>query len=144
MYWLFGDIRDINASFNDFTHKHSTAFEDSGIVSFNFVNGGMGCINYSTAVWDTNFESSITIIGAKGSVKLGGQYMDKVEYCNIENYEMPELEPVNPPNDYGHYKGSAANERKQLRQMELGSAPCSSQREDTCIRGTPLREPCMA
>ena len=35
--------------------------------------------------------------------------MDKVEFCNIEGYEMPELPAVNPPNDYGHYKGSAAN-----------------------------------
>ena len=35
--------------------------------------------------------------------------MKEVENCNIENYEMPELEPSNPPNDYGPYKGSAAN-----------------------------------
>ncbi|MFZ4613300.1 MAG: Gfo/Idh/MocA family protein, partial [Bacteroidia bacterium] len=79
MYWLFGDITDINAKFNDFTHKHSTQFEDSGLVNFNFIGGGMGCINYSTAVWDSNLESSLTIIGSKGSVKVGGQYMDKVE-----------------------------------------------------------------
>ena len=52
---------------------------------------------------------SITIIGSKGSIKVGGQYMDKVEYCNIQDYAMPELAPVNAPNDYGDYKGSAAN-----------------------------------
>jgi predicted dehydrogenase len=109
MYWLFGDIKDIKARFNDFTHKDITEFEDSGFINFNFVNGGMGAINYSTAVWDTNLESSITIIGSKGSVKLGGQYMNEVEYCHIENYEMPQLEETNPPNDYGPYKGSAAN-----------------------------------
>lgn len=109
MYWLFGDIKDIQAKFKDFTHKENTDFEDSGIVSFNFINGGMGCINYSTAVWDKNLESSLTIIGEKGSVKIGGQYMNDVEYCHIKDYEMPKLEPVNPPNDYGQYKGSAAN-----------------------------------
>lgn len=109
MYWLFGDITDINARFNDFTHKGITDFEDSGFINFNFVNGGMGAINYSTAVWDTNLESSITIIGSKGSIKLGGQYMNEVEYCHIKDYTMPELEETNPPNDYGPYKGSAAN-----------------------------------
>jgi predicted dehydrogenase len=109
MYWLFGDITDINAKFDDFTHKKTTAFEDSGIVNFSFVNGGLGCINYSTAVWDSNLESSITIIGEKGSVKIGGQYMNEVEYCHIKDYQMPELPPVNPANDYGSYKGSAAN-----------------------------------
>ena len=109
MYWLFGDIKDVSARFEDFTHKGITEFEDSGFISFNFVNGGMGTINYSTAIWDKNLESSITIIGSKGSVKLGGQYMNEVEYCHIKDYEMPELEATNPPNDYGPYKGSAAN-----------------------------------
>ena len=110
MYWLFGDIKNINASFQNFTHKTNTEFvDDSGIVSFEFMSGGMGVLNYSTAIWDKNLESSITIIGEKGSVKVGGQYMDKVEYCHIKDYVMPELAPSNPPNDYGAYKGSAAN-----------------------------------
>lgn len=109
MYWLFGDITDINARFSDFTHQGITEFEDSGFINFNFVNGGMGSINYSTAVWDKNLESSITIIGSKGSIKLGGQYMNEVEYCHIKEYTMPQLEETNPPNDYGPYKGSAAN-----------------------------------
>jgi len=109
MYWLFGDIDNIQAKFNDFTHQNSTDFEDSGFVSFDFVNGGMGSLNYSTAVANQNLESSITIIGEKGSVKIGGQYMNEVEVCNIEGYEMPQLKAANPPNDYGPYKGSAAN-----------------------------------
>lgn len=109
MYWLFGDIKDIQAKFNDFIHKDSTDFEDSGFVNFNFTNGGMGAINYSTAVWDTNLESSMTIIGKNGSVKIGGQYMNEVDYCHIKDYVMPELAPSSPANDYGAYKGSAAN-----------------------------------
>lgn len=109
MYWLFGDIKDIQAKFENFSHKNSIEFEDSGFVNFNFVNGGMGSINYSTSVWDANLESSITIIGNKGSIKIGGQYMNEVEHCHIENYTMPELAASNPPNDYGPYKGSAAN-----------------------------------
>ncbi len=62
MYWLFGDICNIQAKFADFNHKSLTAFEDSGIVHFNFVNGGMGCLNYSTSVWDKNMESSLTVM----------------------------------------------------------------------------------
>jgi len=109
MYWLFGDIQNIIASSTNFGHQTSTEFDDSGLVQFEFVNGGFGSINYSTAIWDKNFESSIVVIGEKGTVKVSGQYMDKVEYCHIENYTMPELPPSNPPNDYGDYKGSAAN-----------------------------------
>ncbi|MCI5055965.1 MAG: Gfo/Idh/MocA family oxidoreductase [Flavobacteriales bacterium] len=109
MYWLFGDIHNIKASFSDFTHKDSTDFEDSGVVSFDFINGGMGSINYSTAVWGQNMESSMTIVGEKGSIKVGGQYMNEVEYCHIDGYQMPTLPEAGPANDYGAYKGSAAN-----------------------------------
>lgn len=109
MYWLFGDIENINGRFADFNHKDITQFEDSGIVSFDFVNGGLGSLNYSTSIWGQNLESSMIIIGSKGSVKVGGQYMNEVEYCNVEDYELPELPEASPANDYGSYKGSAAN-----------------------------------
>ena len=109
LYWMFGDITEIQAKFADFNHASLTEFEDSGFVNFRFVNGGMGSINYSTAVWDKNLESSITVVGSKGSVKVGGQYMDKVEYCHIRDYKLPALSPTEPANDYGSYKGSANN-----------------------------------
>ncbi|MNX90721.1 putative 4,5-dihydroxyphthalate dehydrogenase [compost metagenome] len=109
MYWLFGDVENIQAKFADFNHQNLTDFEDSGFVSFDFVNGGMGSLNYSTSIWNNNLESSMTIIAQNGSVKIGGQYMDKVETCNVKDYEMIELAPTNPGNDYGAYKGSAAN-----------------------------------
>ncbi len=109
MYWLFGDVENIEGRFADFNHKGITEFEDSGIVSFDFINGGVCSLNYSTSVWGQNLESSMTIIGSKGSVKVGGQYMNEVEYCNVENYAMPELAEASPANDYGTYKGSAAN-----------------------------------
>lgn len=109
MYWLFGDVQNIRGNFADFSHKDLTDFEDSGVVTFDFVNGGMGSLNYSTAIWDTNLESSITIIGSKGTVKVAGQYMNEVTYCHVKDYVMPELAACNPPNDYGLYKGSAQN-----------------------------------
>lgn len=109
MYWLFGDITNIKASFYDFNHQETTEFEDSGIVQFDFVKGGAGSLNYSTSVYGQNMESSISIVGEKGSIKVGGQYMNEIEYCHIQDYEAPELEDTLPPNDYGKYKGSAAN-----------------------------------
>lgn len=109
LYWLFGDIQNIHSKFNDFNHQTLTDFEDSGFVSFDFVNGGMGSLNYSTSVWNQNLESSMTIIAENGSVKIGGQYMNEVEYCHVKDYVMPQLAPTNPGNDYGAYKGSAQN-----------------------------------
>ncbi len=117
MYWLFGDICNIQARFADFNHAVLTDFEDSGFVNFDFVNGGMGSLAYSTAVWNKNLESSLLIVAEKGSVKIGGQYMNEVEYCHIKDYEMPELAPTNPGNDYGAYKGSAQNHNFVIRNV---------------------------
>ena len=109
MYWLFGDITNIQSRMADFNHEDITDFEDSGVISFDFVEGGMGVLNFSTSCWDTNFESSLTILAENGTVKIGGQYMNEVEYCHVKDYVFEELPPANPPNDYGPYKGSAAN-----------------------------------
>lgn len=109
MFWVFGDIRNPKAVVKNFTHPSLKDFDDSGFAQFEFINGGIGSINYSTSCWDKNMESSITVVGTKGSLKVGGQYMNEIEYCHIEDYEMPELPETNPPNDYGPYKGSAAN-----------------------------------
>ena len=109
LYWLFGDIHNIQARFQNFSHEHSTEFEDTGVVHFELLQGGMGSLNYSTAVYQQNLESSLTVIGSKGSVKVGGQYMNEVVECTIQDYEMPTLAPSNPANQYGAYQGSAAN-----------------------------------
>jgi len=109
MYWLFGDIQNISALFMDFNHQALTDFEDSGVITFDFVKGGSGVFNYSTSVYDTNFESSVTIIAENGTIKIGGQYMNEVTYCHVKDYTMPTLAPTNPGNDYGAYKGSAQN-----------------------------------
>ena len=79
------------------------------MIHFDLNSGGKGSLNYSTSVWDSNLESSMTIIDEKGSIKIAGQYMNEVVHCNIKGYQMPKLAESNPPNNYGYYKGSAAN-----------------------------------
>lgn len=117
MLWLFGEVSDIKGVFNDFNHHNLTAFEDSGMIQFRLKEGGMGYMNYSTSVFDANLESSLTIIAENGSVKIGGQYMDKVEICHVKDYVMPELPATNPGNDYGAYKGSAQNHHYVIQEV---------------------------
>jgi len=109
LFYLFGKVKLKNAILSDFNHQDTTDFEDSGIIQFELKNAGIGNMQFSTAVFDKNMESSITIIGEKGSVKVGGQYMEKIEYCHIENYEISELKKSNGEHDYGKFKGSANN-----------------------------------
>ncbi|WP_375417464.1 Gfo/Idh/MocA family protein [uncultured Hymenobacter sp.] len=108
--WVFGDVANLTARFQNFNHQQITEFEDSGLVTFDLVaGGGSGTLSYSTAVWDRNLESSLTVVAERGALKIGGQYLDKVEYCHVQNYFLPPLPPTNPANDYGPYQGSAAN-----------------------------------
>ncbi len=109
LYWVFGDVTNLAARFRDFTHQGLTEFEDSGLVTFDLVRGGSGTLSYTTAVWDRNLESSLTVVAARGALKIGGQYLDKVEYCHLQEYDLPMLPPTNPANSYGAYQGSAAN-----------------------------------
>lgn len=109
LYWLLGNIKNVQGRVYDFNHGQLTDFEDSGLFTFELDRGGAGSLQFSTSVYDQNFESSITLLGSRGTVKLGGQYMETVSYCHIQDYVMPELQPTNPGNDYGAYKGSAAN-----------------------------------
>lgn len=109
LYWCFGNMKHFKSSFHNFNHQQSTEFEDTGTVSFDFANGGMGILNFSTAVWDKNLESSLTVIGEKGSLKIGGQYMEKLEYCHIEGYETPSLGIKTVPHKSGEYSGNDAH-----------------------------------
>jgi predicted dehydrogenase len=57
-------------------------------------------------------EGSIALFGEKGTVKIGGQYLNLLEYQKIEGYEITGLEPGNPPNVYGKNTGSMSNHDK--------------------------------
>ena len=104
LYWLFGDIKNIKSRFYNFSHQHLTDFEDTGTLHFEFERGGLGCVNFSTALWDKTMESNLTILAENGTVKVSGQYMDRIEYCHIKNYDLPEtIEAVNPSVS-NHYK----------------------------------------
>ena len=96
LYWLFGDITRISSRFYNNRHKELISIEDTGSIFFEFVNNGAGCMNFTTASFERNIESSITIIAENGSIKISGQYMDTIEYCHIKDYILPEM-PANDP-----------------------------------------------
>ena len=114
MYWIFGSIKNPQAKFFNQAHKHNTEFEDSGQISFDFINEGWGSFTFSTAIDRSNFESSMTLISERGTIRIAGQYMQEVVHCDVKGYEMPEIPMSAPPNDYGDYKGSASNHSTTL------------------------------
>jgi UDP-N-acetyl-2-amino-2-deoxyglucuronate dehydrogenase len=112
LYWLIGDVRKVHAFTKNFEHKHNVEFEDTGVVILEFDTGAIGTINYTVNSYKKNMEGSITIFGEKGTVKVGGQYLNVLEYQNIEGYEIKDLPDSRQANDYGFYQGSMSNHDK--------------------------------
>jgi UDP-N-acetyl-2-amino-2-deoxyglucuronate dehydrogenase len=112
LYWMVGDIKKVFALTSNFAHKNIIEFEDSGVVALEFYSGAIGAINYTVNSYERNLEGSLTIFAEKGTVKIGGQYLNELEYQNIEGFEIKDLPEGNKPNNYGTYFGSMSNHDK--------------------------------
>lgn len=117
LYWVFGDIQRIQTRLANFAHQGITDFADSGTVLFELERGGLGSLVFSTAVWDRNFASSLTVTGSKGSIQIGGQYMNELTACQVQDAILPNFSYNPPPNDYGGYQGSAANHQQVIQNV---------------------------
>lgn len=108
MLWLTGQPSQVKGESFSLNKAIKTEFDDSGCIQFNMESGGKGIFNYTNAAWNSNIESSLTIIGSKGNVKVGGQYMEKLEYVHLENsFEVPIFDQITHANQYSYYQGSA-------------------------------------
>ncbi|MFA6127026.1 MAG: Gfo/Idh/MocA family oxidoreductase [Bacteroidales bacterium] len=112
LYWMIGDVKQVYPIIRNYAHKDIIEFEDSGVVALEFQNGATGTINYNVNSYGKNMEGSLTIFAEKGTIKIGGQYLNELEYQNIENYEIKDLPAGNKPNNYGNYVGSMSNHDK--------------------------------
>lgn len=112
LYWMVGDIKNVQAYMNNYAHKGIIEFEDTGVVIVEFHNGVIGTINYTVNSYEKNMEGSLTIFGEKGTVKIGGQYLNELEYQNIKDYRIENLPEGAKANNYGTYQGSMSNHDK--------------------------------
>jgi len=109
LYYMIGDIKIVKAYTANFNHTAEMEFEDTGVVALKFYNGALGSINYTVNSFGKNMEGSITIFAEKGTVKIGGQYLNELEYQNFDGFKIEHLPEGNPPNQYGQYVGSMSN-----------------------------------
>lgn len=112
LYWMIGDIKDVEAYTGNYAHRGIIEFEDAGVVILKFQNGAIGTINYTVNSYGKNMEGSLSIFGENGTVKIGGQYLNELEYQNIKDYKIENLPVGNTANNYGNYQGSMSNHDK--------------------------------
>lgn len=112
LYWLFGDVKRVNSMLANSAHQEVIDFEDNGVINFEFHNGVLGAMNFTVNSYGKNMEGSLTVFGEKGTVKVGGQYLNELEYQNLETGPIENLPAGNPANNYGQYQGSMSNHDK--------------------------------
>jgi UDP-N-acetyl-2-amino-2-deoxyglucuronate dehydrogenase len=101
--WLVGPVESVMAKTATLARRIET--EDSGIAILKFRSGALGTIEVTMLAYPRNLEGSITILGEKGSAKIGGTAVNKIEHWQFAEYDdddkLIEAVETNPPNVYG-------------------------------------------
>ena len=118
MQWLVGPVESVMAK--TATQARRIEAEDSGVALLKFRSGALGVIEVSVLTYPRNLEGSITILGEKGSVKIGGTAVNRVEHWLFAEYDdddkLVEAANTNPPTVYGFgHEGYYRNVLRVLR-----------------------------
>jgi UDP-N-acetyl-2-amino-2-deoxyglucuronate dehydrogenase len=84
--WLIGPVESVQAY--TATLGRNIQVEDTGVVSIRWRTGALGSMNVTMLTYPKNYEGSITIIGEKGTARVGGVAVNK-----IEAWEFSEPDP---------------------------------------------------
>jgi predicted dehydrogenase len=109
LYYLFGDIQAQGCGLLRNAHHPYNDTEDTGSIVTALLDGTPVNINFSTCAYQKNMEGAITLLAEKGTVKMGGQYLNTIEYQCLEGEALPHIPMQLKANDYGLYQGSMSN-----------------------------------
>ena len=109
MQWIVGMPDSVYAVKK--TVSHDIEIEDMVLGVLNWDKGVVGTIEFTINTYPHNLECSLTVLGEKGSVKLAGSAMNKIEIWEVKDYPKPPIAEGLPPNVYagGLYQGSCPN-----------------------------------
>lgn len=117
LYYLNGPINAAYGRIENFAHRHNTEVEDTGSFVLKADNGAIVNFNFTTCAYERNMEGSITIMAERGAVKIGGQYLNTIEYQQLAAATLPHINITAKANDYGLYQGSMSNHDKVIQNV---------------------------
>jgi UDP-N-acetyl-2-amino-2-deoxyglucuronate dehydrogenase len=102
--WLVGPVDSVHAY--TATQARAIEAEDSGVMSLRLRAGGMASINVTMLTHGQNFEGSLTILGERGTVRVGGVAVNRIEHWAFADSrpEDADIQAANyaPPSVYGY------------------------------------------
>jgi UDP-N-acetyl-2-amino-2-deoxyglucuronate dehydrogenase len=117
LYYLNGTVTDIHGWLHNYAHQHNTEVEDTGSFVLKGANDTIINFNFTTCAYERNMEGSITIFAEYGTVKIGGQYLNTIEYQQLKASALPHINISAKANDYGLYQGSMSNHDKMIQNV---------------------------
>jgi UDP-N-acetyl-2-amino-2-deoxyglucuronate dehydrogenase len=80
--WMIGPVESVMAYTG--TLARNIEVEDTGVAALKWRNGAMGSINVTMLTHPKNFEGSITVLGEKGSVRIGGVAVNEIHHWQFD------------------------------------------------------------
>lgn len=118
LYWLFGELDTTRGYTANAAHKESIEFEDTGVVSLKMKSGVLGTMNWSVNAYKKNSEIALTIIAEKGTISIGGEYLNELRYQQLETPITIE-NTARGSNDYATYKGTMSHHKEVYENLLL-------------------------
>ena len=85
--WLIGPVESVMAYTG--TLARDIEVEDSGVAAIRWRSGAMGTLNVTMLTYPQNLEGSITILGEKGTVRVGGVAVNEIQHWEFAD-QRPE------------------------------------------------------
>ena len=103
MQWFVGPVESVMAK--TATMARRIEAEDSGAALLKFRSGAIGVMEVTMLTFPKNYEGSITLLGEKGTVRIGGTAVNRIEHWQFAEYDdddkLVEAANTNPPSVYG-------------------------------------------
>lgn len=104
--WMMGDEIDEVVGMTDRLNHNYIEAEDLGIALIRFKNGAYGIIEGTTDIYPRNLEETLYLFGEKGTVKAGGQSVNRIEEWHFSDAldrpeEVMKEFREDPPDIYG-------------------------------------------
>ena len=77
LHWMIGPVESVMAYTS--TLARDIEVEDSGVAAIRWRSGAMGTLNVTMLTYPKNMEGSITILGEKGTVRIGGVAVNEIQ-----------------------------------------------------------------
>jgi predicted dehydrogenase len=117
LYWLFGEIKTVKGQVFNRAHQGQIEIEDTGVFYFVTKSAIPGTLHFSNNSKNKNYEGSITVLAEKGTIKIGGPYLNTIEYQEPKLVSFRNTKDTNPPNKYKGYTGSMSNHQLVYREF---------------------------